>query len=136
MKSEDLESEGCVLVVDDEREFREMVVMALTDEGYAVTTASGGAAALESLRRHRPRLILLDYTLGDLTGAQVAAAYRQMPAPHCPIIVMTASMDAAQRAVEVGAQDLLAKPFDLEALLQIVARWRDAKPPTATSSAP
>jgi two-component system, chemotaxis family, chemotaxis protein CheY len=117
-----MESEGCILVVDDERDIREFLVMALADEGHGVLAARSGAEALERLRQHAPRLVLLDYNLGDMTGAEVAAAYRAQPPPHAPIVVLTAAHDAARRAAEVGADHHLGKPFDLDALLDLVAR--------------
>lgn len=118
-----MESEGCVLVVDDQDDIRQFIVMALADEGHAALAARNGEEALERIQHHSPRLILLDYNMPVCNGAQFAAAYREMPPPHAPIVVMTAAHDAKRRAQEVGADDVLGKPFDLDELLELVERY-------------
>lgn len=56
-------------------------------------------------------------------GWAFAAAYRQLPAPHAPIIALTAAHDARARAAEIAAAAYLAKPFDVDALLDLVRRF-------------
>lgn len=111
---------GAILAVDDDRAIRDFVQMALEEEGYGVLLAGDGAEALELLEGTRPDLILLDMRMPRVNGYQFAEAYREMPGPHAPIVVLTAANDAAGAASEIGANGYLAKPFDLEDLLRIV----------------
>jgi CheY-like chemotaxis protein len=111
-----------ILVVDDDVEIREMLRMALTDEGYAVLCASDGAAALALLDEHNPNLILLDMRMPVMDGWAFARAYAARPGPHAPILVMTAAVDAARWAREVGARASIPKPFDLNRLIDAVAQ--------------
>lgn len=110
-----------VLVVDDDVEIREMLRIALTEEGYPVLVASDGAAALALVEQHRPGVILLDMRMPVMDGWAFARAYAARPGPHAPILVMTAAVDAGRWAREIGASAAIAKPFDLNHLLDAVA---------------
>jgi two-component system chemotaxis response regulator CheY len=110
-----------VLLVEDDAAIREMVVLALRDEGYAVQVAADGATALHLLAAQPPDVILLDMRMPGTDGWAFAAQYAQQAGVRAPIIVLTAARDAARRAGEIGAAGYLAKPFDLEALLDVVA---------------
>ena len=116
-----------VLVVDDDEGIRDLVAVVLADQGYEVSVAEHGAAALDLLRKERPAAILLDMRMPVMDGWAFAAAYRQLPAPHAPIIVLTAARDAAQRAAEIGADAALGKPFTVAELAACVAQY--ARPP-------
>ncbi len=109
-----------VLVVDDDEHILELVEMTLEDEGYRVETAINGAKALEMLESLRPSLILLDMRMPEVNGWEFAEAYRKLPGPHAPIIVITAGKDAPARAEEIGAAGFLGKPFDLDDLIEVV----------------
>jgi CheY-like chemotaxis protein len=111
-----------ILVVDDDEPLRTMMQLALEDEGYPVVSASDGAEALEAVQAQRPRLILLDMRMPRVNGWEFAAAYRKLPGPHAPIVVVTAGHDAAQKAREIAADDHLGKPFDLDQLFAVVER--------------
>ena len=112
-----------ILVVDDDEIILSTLTLFLEDEGYAVVAASNGKEALEHMEREHPRLILLDMKMPVMDGWAFAAAYRERPGPHAPIIVMTAARDARSRADEIAADDFLAKPFDLDRLLDLVRRY-------------
>jgi two-component system, chemotaxis family, chemotaxis protein CheY len=112
-----------ILVVDDDQGIGEFVGMALSDDGYVVQTALHGAAAIELIGRQAPDVILLDMRMPIMDGWEFARRYRERPGPHAPIVVMTAARDAATRASEIEADGVLAKPFDLDALLEIVAHF-------------
>jgi CheY-like chemotaxis protein len=58
-----------------------------------------------------------------MDGWAFAAAYRERPAPHAPMLVMTASQDTRSRAADIGADGYLAKPFDVDHLLELVRRY-------------
>jgi CheY-like chemotaxis protein len=111
-----------LLIVDDDETIRDFLSMALSDEGYQVLTAANGRAALEVVARTAPRLILLDMRMPIMDGWEFARAYRELPGPHAPIVVITAARDAGDRAAQIEADDYLAKPFDLDDLLATVSR--------------
>ena len=117
----------CVLIVDDDESIREFVELALEDEGYGTLTAIHGRAALDCLQDHRPDVILLDMRMPVMDGWGFARAYRRLPGPHAPIIVMTAALDAAAYSAEIGADGYLAKPFALDDLLDAVGRFARAR---------
>lgn len=109
-----------VLIVDDDDSIRELMAMALADEGYRVLTAQHGGAALRLLDSHDPGLILLDMRMPVMDGWEFARTYRATPGPHAPLIVVTAAHEVAERAAQIHADDYLAKPFDIDDLLAIV----------------
>ena len=111
-----------VLVVDDDDSIREFVGLALSEEGYEVLSAPHGAAALDMIGELQPDLILLDMRTPIMDGWQFSRAYRQMPGPHAPIIVFTATRDAADSAAQISADGYLAKPFDLDDLIALVGQ--------------
>jgi CheY-like chemotaxis protein len=114
-----------ILLVEDDPGIRDMLVLALSDEGYMIESAPDGAAALEVIAQRPPDVILLDMKMPRMDGWAFAARYEPRLAARAPVIVLTAAQDAAQRAAEVGAAAYLAKPFDLEALLELVATHLD-----------
>ena len=115
-----------VLVVEDEQDIREFVELVLVGEGYHVSTAENGADALDRLQHEPVDLILLDMRMPVMDGWAFANAYRSRPGPHAPIVVLTAAQDAATRAAQIQAQDHLAKPFDIDDLVALVARYSAA----------
>jgi len=110
-----------ILIVDDDPEIRAMLEITLADEGYEVLSAPDGAAALALLEHHRPGLILLDMRMPVMDGWAFARAYAARPGPHAPLLVMTAAVDATRWAREVEACASVAKPFDLNRLLEKIA---------------
>jgi CheY-like chemotaxis protein len=112
-----------ILVVDDDAFIRTCVAEILRDEGYEVLEAPHGAAALSLVDECPPDLILLDMRMPVLDGWGFTRAYRQRPGPHAPIIVMTAAQDAAQRAAQVRCESYLAKPFELDDLLDCIEQF-------------
>lgn len=111
-----------ILVVDDEDTIRELVVMALADEGYETAVACHGAEALALLCREPADLILLDMRMPVMDGWEFARAYQAAPGPHAPLVVLTAGRSAAEAAAAIGAVGCLAKPFELDNLLGTVAK--------------
>ena len=116
-----------VLVVDDDEAIRAVIDEALSDEGYCVLTARDGADALRAVTATPPDLILLDMRMPVMDGWAFARAYRELPGPHAPIVVVTAAEDAALRATQVEAEGYLAKPFEIGALLAAVEHHAEAR---------
>ncbi len=111
-----------VLVVDDDVNIREFVSLALMGEGHEVEVASNGAIALDVVQALAPDVILLDMRMPVMDGWQFASAYRELPGPRARVVVMTAARDAARSGAEIGADGNLAKPFELDDLLNLVDR--------------
>jgi DNA-binding response OmpR family regulator len=100
-----------VLVVDDDPTVREVVVAYLRAEGYGVDEAADGEAALLTIEREPPDLIVLDVMLPGVDGLEVCRRVRAVA--EVPIIMLTALGSEADRVVglELGADDYLTKPF-------------------------
>ncbi len=109
-----------VLVVDDDDDIREVLELALVEQGYVVSQASNGRAALEVVSHEMPSLILLDMKMPVMSGWEFAAEFGRRYARRAPIVVISAAEDARRRAEEIGAQGWLGKPFELDELLAIV----------------
>ena len=114
-----------ILVVDDERDIRELVAGVLSDEGYACRTSGDSASALAEIDRKRPSLVLLDVWLhgSPMDGLEVLDAIKSRE-PDLPVIIFSGhgSIDTAVSAVSRGAMDFIEKPFEAEKLLHLVGR--------------
>jgi len=106
-----------ILVVEDEVVLQETLAYNLRKEGYAVEVAGDGLAALETARRLKPDLVLLDLMLPKLDGFEVCKVLRRESS--VPVLMLTARDDEIDRVVglEVGADDYLTKPFSMRELL-------------------
>jgi two-component system KDP operon response regulator KdpE len=106
-----------VLVVDDEPNILTTVAPLLRARGYDVVTAMTGRAAVDAAERDRPDLIVLDLGLPDLDGVEVCRTVRQ--SSMVPIVVLSARGAESDkvRALDIGADDYVTKPFGAEELL-------------------
>src|SRR5581483_7624586 len=109
-----------ILVVDDDPEIRRFIAAALGDCGYLVQLAASGDEALTAVQMQTPNLILLDVRMPGVDGWQVLDALRSAADEQTPVVVMTASFSGQDQALRSGAQGYLAKPFELEDLLECV----------------
>jgi CheY-like chemotaxis protein len=109
-----------ILVVEDNPDTRAMLVDALVGDGNEVLQAADGRAALALAVDRAPGLIVLDMRLPVMDGWQFATAYRALPGPHAPLLVLTAASDAASWAADVDAAAFLSKPFDVDRLRLLV----------------
>ncbi|MCW7752835.1 sigma-54 dependent transcriptional regulator [Desulfobotulus sp. H1] len=107
-----------ILVVDDEFSMREFLEVMLSREGYEVTTAENGAAALKYLDKTDYDLLLCDIRLGDMTGLDVLRAAKEKKS-EAPVILISAyaTTETAVQAMNAGAYDYLPKPFANKELL-------------------
>lgn len=117
-------NQACILVVDDEPDIRELVQDILTDEGYEVIVAEGGAAARLAVEEHRPDLVLLDIWMPDEDGISLLREWLESGAIDCPVIMMSghATVETAIEATRLGAHDVLEKPISMAKLLVTVER--------------
>jgi CheY-like chemotaxis protein len=114
---------GSVLVVDDQIDIVELIVDFLRDEGYSVYGVTNGAAALTTIEAQPPVLILLDMFMPYMTGIELWEQLHRQDLADITVVLMTASPSAAESLLAQGASDYLAKPFDLDELLDCVARY-------------
>ena len=107
-----------VLVVDDDRAIRESLERVLRLEGYEPDVAADGAAALSAIREHQPDVVVLDLMMPGVDGLTVARVLRAEK-NKVPILMLTARTETSDRVagLDAGADDYLAKPFDLDELL-------------------
>lgn len=111
------------LVVDDDPSVRALIRMILEDEGYEVRMARDGADALRQLSRWQPDVMLLDLMMPNMDGWTLCSQMRRDERLRdVPVVILTAVPDADHEAERLGATDVLPKPFDLDALLETVAR--------------
>lgn len=113
-----------VLIVDDDPAILAMLRDLLESEGLVVRTASNGEEALDLLSAMAPALILLDMRMPVLDGWGFAEQCRARALAY-PIVVMTAAESAKRWAEEIGATGYIAKPFDVNELLQTIERHRE-----------
>jgi DNA-binding NtrC family response regulator len=112
-----------ILVVDDEKSQREILEMILSGEGYDVTTASSGEAAMKFVESRRFDLVLTDLKMTGMSGLDLLKELTNYD-KSIIVILLTAhgSVDSAVDALRLGAFDYLQKPYDSEKLLDTVSR--------------
>lgn len=122
-----------VLTVDDEPSLTELLSMAMRYEGWHVTTAASGSAAVKAARETRPDAIVLDIMLPDFDGLEVMRRVRAEQ-PDVPVIFLTAKDAVGDRisGLTAGGDDYVTKPFSLE---ELIARLRALLRRTGATSA-
>lgn len=114
-----------ILIVDDERDIRELVSGVLEDEGYSCRTAADSTTTLEAIDERRPSLVLLDVWLkgSKLDGLELLDEIKARD-PQLPVIIFSGhgNIDTAVSAIARGAMDFIEKPFQAERLLHLVER--------------
>ncbi|NML05255.1 sigma-54 dependent transcriptional regulator [Sphingomonas sp. G-3-2-10] len=114
-----------ILVVDDERDIRELVAGVLEDEGYETRGAADSDSALNAIADRRPSLVLLDVWLqgSRLDGLELLDEIKRRD-PSIPVLVISGhgNLDTAVAAIRRGAVDFIEKPFEAERLLWLVER--------------
>ncbi len=123
---------GTILVAEDEANIADLVDLYLAREGFRVLKQSTGIGALDAVRDHRPRLVILDIGLPDIDGLEVCRRIRSVG--NLPVIFLTARGDEVDRVLglELGADDYLTKPFspaELVARVKAVLRRVDGRAP-------
>ncbi len=119
-----------LLVVEDDKDLREILQKTLNDQGYLVRTAADGTQALQIIQKFEPDLILLDLGLPTMKGDAVCREVKKNY-PEIPIIMLTGhgSTDDVVTGLNLGADDYVTKPFETEELFaRIRARLRKNQP--------
>src|SRR4051812_38232959 len=110
------DEKGPILVVDDEPDIVDFLTTVLNDEGYATDIARDGAEALERIEQGRPSLVILDLMMPRMTGFDVLDSLNGRGEIARPGIIVLSAKSTHQDvldALEKGADDFIAKPFDL-----------------------
>lgn len=110
-----------ILVVDDEPDISRLIKLVLEDEGYAVHVARNGQEAVACIGREPPALILLDLNMPVMSGWDLHQRLRACR-PEIPVVFMTAGARAKAEAERWSAAGHIAKPFELQELVDVVAR--------------
>lgn len=113
-------SEHKILIVDDVMSNVLLLKVLLTNEKFAIATASNGRQALEQVEKENPDLVLLDVMMPDMSGFEVAQHLKSNPnTADIPIIFLTALNSTADivKGFQVGANDFISKPFNKEELI-------------------
>ncbi len=117
-----------ILLVDDEERFRNNLRKMLASEGFEVTAAGSGEAALEELARQPYDVILLDMRMPGMDGlATLAAIKERHPDPEVVVLTGHASVDAAAEIIRLGAVEYLLKPCPLEEVIAKIETAYDRK---------
>jgi len=115
-----------ILIVDDNRDFVELIRLLLTHHGYTVRSACSGRECLESVRLEPVDLVILDVMMPQMDGLTVCRELKQLR-PALPVILLTAKDDMATRAaaMALGVSEFLAKPVNIADFLTRVRTQHD-----------
>jgi DNA-binding NtrC family response regulator len=128
-----------ILLVEDERELRDILSAAIAKEGHEVFVSESGGEALGMIKKQKIDLLLSDVVLGDINGVELLRGVRRLD-PLLPVILMSGygTIRTAVEAMKLGACDYLPKPFELNELRKIMAnalelRALDKEPPAVSA---
>ena len=110
-----------ILVVENDRAIRELLVECLTEEGYHTRSASTGRAGLAALVRDEPALTLFDMALPDLSATELIDQLQAMGLTDAPLVLMSTGRHDLEPLLAPGSLAFLVKPFQLDTLLALVA---------------
>ena len=124
-----------ILIVDDEIDIAELISEVLKSEGYETIIKNNGTSAIEAVSKNKFDLILLDIMMPDISGIDVLKSIRDQAT--CPIIFVTAKTQINDKiyGLNIGADDYITKPFELDELLaRVKAHIRRDNRPALTSN--
>jgi two-component system nitrogen regulation response regulator NtrX len=114
-----------ILIVDDEKDIRDLIADILKDEGYATRTAANSDACMEAINAEAPALMILDIWLKDsrMDGIDILKTVKR-DNPDIPIIIISGhgNIEIAVAAIKQGAYDYIAKPFNIDQLMVVISR--------------
>lgn len=116
---------GDILIVDDERDIRELISDILQDEGYSTRLASNSDEAMEQVTSEQPALMILDIWLKDsnMDGIDILKTVKR-EYPDVPVVIISGhgNIEIAVAAIKQGAYDFIEKPFNIDQLMVVVRR--------------
>lgn len=127
-----------ILLIEDDRQVRDLLPLYFEREGMQVVTASDGITGLEIVKEQHPALVLLDVNLPDLDGWSILRRLRDDLTYQPAVIMLTGRSDVPDRllGLDLGADDYIIKPFEpLEVVARVKAVLRRVHPATAATDA-
>jgi len=120
-----------LLVVEDQRDLRDLLATAFSREGYAVSAAADGPQALALTQLEAPDLIVLDLALPGMSGIETLRRIREGGGvPKVVILTGHGTPAHVREAMALGVREFMGKPFDLDQLLRVVAdHLAEVEPP-------
>lgn len=114
-----------ILVIDDDEGILSAFELVLTEAGYEVATLEkNGEFVKQQINKNRPNLIILDVLLSGSDGRHICKELKNSAATRqIPIIMVSAHPDAKKTSLDAGADEFLAKPFEIDHLLELVERY-------------
>ena len=116
---------GDILIVDDERDIRELIGDILRDEGFSTRLAANSEECMTELNREPPSLMILDIWLKDskMDGIDILKSVKR-DTPEVPVIIISGhgNIEIAVAAIKQGAYDFIEKPFNIDQLLVVISR--------------
>jgi CheY-like chemotaxis protein len=120
--SDELTGGATILIADDDEGIREFLRELLDSEGYRVEEAKNGAEAIALIAAKRPHAVLMDLMMPVVSGAEATAMIKRDPrTASIPVLAMSAGRNIAALHDQIPADDFIAKPFDLSALVATLA---------------
>ena len=112
-----------VVIVEDEDNVRETIELLLTNAGFTVKSFATGNEILRTIQEFNPDVILLDVMLGDIDGRDICREIKTNSiTSHIPVIMLSGVPDVYNAILDVGANDVISKPFDETTLLNRIDR--------------
>ncbi len=115
-----------ILLIDDNKDILENLTEYLEMEGYKILSATNGKNGIELAKQHIPHLILCDTLMPDLDGYEVLHLLLETCKTHkIPFVFSTSNSEKVDKtkAIELGADDYLIKPYDMETLAKVIQHW-------------
>ena len=128
-----------VIIVDDDRDTREMLTLALELEGYDVSPAANGLRLISSLHVDRPDVILLDVVMSWIDGFELCRSVKKNEEfRDIPVLFLSArkTPEDVQKGISAGAADYFTKPVDIDRLLARMSELTHRPPHEAATASP
>lgn len=117
-----------ILVCDDDKGISEMLEMLLSDEGYEVSAEISSVQLLKRIENVKPDLVLLDIWMPVISGDQILRSMKANASlSHIPVLMYSASTEGKKIAEASGADAFIAKPFDIDRLLEMIENMTENK---------
>lgn len=115
-----------ILIVEDDPQVARLIALVLQRHGYVGEIVSDGRIALDRVRQEKPQAIFADLTVRGMGGEALCSALKQdEDMKSIPFVVISGDRDIAEKAKGCGADDYLGKPFEFDALIQLVRKHAD-----------
>ena len=113
-----------ILVVEDDIDISEALTIALTEEGYEVKALTDGDLVIEEVSKFNPDLIFLDILLSGIDGRRICKELKANPRMNkIPVCMLSAHAEISKTIKAYGADEFVAKPFDIDQILQVVKKY-------------